>query len=64
MILNGAVSGEELRGEVVLVDMIVRSRERVSPVAEGANPDFGGVIDAGVGVPDRGALGAVDRVVS
>lgn len=64
MILNGAVSGEELRRDVVLVDMIIRSRKRVSPVAKGANPDFGGVIDAGVGVPNGAALGAVHRLVS
>lgn len=44
--------------------MIVGSRKGVSTVAEGANPDFGGVIDAGVGVPNGAALGAVDGVVS
>lgn len=63
MILNSAVSGEKLRRDIVLVDMRIRSRKRVFPVAKGANPDFGGVIDAGVGVPNGAALGAIHRLV-
>lgn len=64
MILNGAVSGKEFRWDIILVDMIIRSRERISPVTERANPDFRGVIDTGIGIPNRAALGAVDRLVS
>lgn len=63
MILNGVVGGKKLGGDIVLVDMSVGSRKRVFPVAKGANPDFGGVIDAGVGVPNDAALGAIHRLV-
>lgn len=62
-VLDRVVGGEELRGEVVLADPGVRSREGVFPPAEGADPDRRLVIDAGVGVEDGPAAAADQRVV-
>lgn len=63
MIFNGAVSREKLRRNIALIDMSIRFRKGVFPVAKGANPDLGGIIDPGVGVQYSGALGAIDRVI-
>lgn len=65
MVLNGAVSGKKLGGQVVLTDTGVRTREGVLAVTKGANPDTRLVIDACVRVQNGTALrgGAGERIV-
>lgn len=62
-VLDGAVGGEKLGGEIGVADVGVGVREGVLVEAEGAEPDARGVVDAGVGVQNGAALGAGDGVV-
>lgn len=62
-VLDGAVSGEKLGGEVGLGDAGVRRRERVLVEAEGTSPDSRLVIDASVRVQHRAARGADQGIV-
>lgn len=62
-VLDGAVSGEELGGEIGVADVGVGVGEGVLVEAQGAKPDAGGVLDARVGVQNGAALGAGDGVV-
>lgn len=63
-VLDGGVVGDELGGQVVLVDVVVVRREVVALVAEGADPDLGFEVDAAEGVEDGGAAAlADDRLV-
>lgn len=61
--MNRGVLGVELAGEVGLGDRGVVGREMVALVAEGADPDLGGEIDAGEGVEGGGAGLAAERRV-
>lgn len=62
-VLNCGVLGVELAREVGVGDGGVVGREVVALVAEGADPDLGGEVDAGVGVEDGGAGLAAERRV-
>lgn len=59
-VLDGAVGGEELGGEVCVGDGAWKG---VAEGAEGAVPDAGLVVEACVGVQNGGAPGAEKRVV-
>lgn len=62
-VFDDAVGGEELSGEVGLGDGGVRGGEGVLAMAEGAEPEAGGVLDTSVRVQDGAALGADDGVI-
>lgn len=63
MVLDGAVSGEQLRWKIVLSDATIGTRKRVLLVTKGADPDARLVLHAGVGVQDGAAPTADERVV-
>lgn len=62
-VLNGAVSGKELGGEVVVAHPAVGAGKRVAKETEGAGPDLGWVVHAGVWVEDTAAAGAGEGIV-
>lgn len=62
-VLDDAVGGEELGGEVGLADAGVGGGEGVLAMAEGAEPEARGVLDPGVGVQNGAALGAEEWLV-
>mmetsp|Transcript_470 Transcript_470/g.1094 ORF Transcript_470/g.1094 Transcript_470/m.1094 type:complete len:714 (+) Transcript_470:262-2403(+) len=62
-VLHGAIVGEQLRGQVVLVDGGVVRGEVVARVAEGADPDLGGEVHARVRVQHGAAALAGHRLV-
>lgn len=63
VVLDGTVRGEELRGEAVLPDAGVGTREGVLPLAERADPDGRAIINAGVGIDDGATIRAVEGIV-
>jgi len=62
-VLDGGVLGVEFAGEVGFGDGVVVRGEVVALVAEGADPDLGGEVDAGEGVEGGGAGFAAERGV-
>lgn len=62
-VLDGGVLGVELAGEIGLGDERVVRREVIALVAEWADPDLGGEVDAGERVEDGGAGLAAERRV-
>lgn len=62
-VLDGGVLGVEFAGEVGFGDGVVVRGEVVALVAEGADPDLGGEVDAGEGVEGGGAGLTTERGV-
>lgn len=62
-VLDGTVGREKLGGEIGFSDAGVRARKRVFLVAEGAEPNARGVVEASVWVQHGAALRAEERVV-